>query len=51
MKIEKKRIFPRGDKLESRAEKEGQPTLEAYIRVAKARSRDTILFILRVFCT
>ncbi|WZZ51358.1 hypothetical protein YC2023_051465 [Brassica napus] len=32
MKIGKNGIFPRGDKLESKAEKEGRPTLEAYIR-------------------
>ena len=43
MKIEKNGIFPRGDKPESRAEKERRPTLEAYIRGAKERSARTIL--------
>ena len=44
MKIEKNRIFPRRDKLESRAEKERRPTLKACIREAKERNAKTILF-------
>ena len=51
MKIGKNEIFLRGDKLESRAEKEGRPTLEAYIRGAKARNARIILLDSRTLCT